>query len=193
MFDNLRSIDYRRLLPTSHNDSVDIPSTTNNSMDYGIYEDEESIAQQRQGGETRPEAAMVDRLCAPLYTCFEFLPSLSLRERLLGCGTCMICGYLLSFGSFMRFTDLVGGNPVPLVVSITIGNVLTLCGTCFLTGPSGQVRRMWHETRRMATIVYLGSLFLTLLLLVTPKHRGKGFLLFCVLCFQEVASTWYVE
>ena len=45
------------------------------------------------------------------------LPEMSLRERLLGCGTCMIAGYLLSFGSFWRIKDLViHHDPLPFVV-----------------------------------------------------------------------------
>jgi hypothetical protein len=98
----------------------------------------------------------------------------------------------LSFGSFIRMRDLLGGNPAPLVINVTFGNIIALCGTCFLTGPRQQVRRMFHESRKLASACYLGSLVLTLVLLILPKFGGKGLLLFILLIFQYVAITWYV-
>ena len=170
------NVDYRQLLPSRSEESFD------DTANLGLYEDDESRAQTQANS-------------TPLQypSCCQFLPDLSWRERLLGCATCMICGYLLSFGSFLRMKDLVGGNPVPLVINVTMGNVLALCGSFFLTGPTQQFKRMWHETRRIATVMYLGSLSLTFILLLTPHYRGKGLLLFLLMCFQYVAITWYVQ
>jgi hypothetical protein len=41
----------------------------------------------------------------------SLLPSLTWTERLIGCGTCMAAGYILSFGSFFRIKELILGNP----------------------------------------------------------------------------------
>ena len=38
-------------------------------------------------------------------------PALSWKNRLMGCGICMAMGFILSFGSFMRFKDLLLGDP----------------------------------------------------------------------------------
>lgn len=84
------SFDYRSLLPTRANTTTttgEMESSTDLSGDYS--EDDECSC----------------------------LPEMSLRERLLGCGTCMIAGYLLSFGSFWRIKDLVvHHDPLPFVV-----------------------------------------------------------------------------
>ena len=49
--------------------------------------------------------------------CYE----MSLRERLLGCGTCMVAGFLLSMGSFWRISALVvRHDPFPFVVNATV-------------------------------------------------------------------------
>jgi hypothetical protein len=40
-----------------------------------------------------------------------WFPSLTWKERLLGCATCMIGGYILSFGSLFRLKHLIMGNP----------------------------------------------------------------------------------
>jgi hypothetical protein len=103
----------------------------------------------------------------------------------------MVCGHLLSFGFFSRVKDLVGGNPVPLVINVTMGNALALRGSFFSTGPTRRLKRTWHETRRVATVMCLGSLFLTFVLLLTPHHPGKGLLLFLLMIFQHVAITWH--
>ncbi|KAL3899172.1 MAG: hypothetical protein SGARI_006518 [Bacillariaceae sp.] len=175
MFDNIRS-GYARLLPGGPNDEEDAEII----QDLGIYEDEESqaLSGEAEGGPRCP-------------AWLDFLPSLSLRDRLLWCATCMVCGYILSFGSFMRMKDLLVGNPVPLVINVTIGNIIALCGTCFLTGPQSQLDRMFHKKRKLASVFYLGSLGVTLFLLLLPHFFLRGLLLFILMIGQYIAITWY--
>ena len=181
MFENIRS--GFRLIPT--NDQEDAETLT----DLGIYEDEESRADRM--GNTADNTDLI-AYCPTWFTEFyDTLPSLSLRERLLGCGTCMIAGYILSFGSFMRIKSLLFGNPVPIVVHVTVGNIIALCGTCFLSGPQAQMRRMLHKTRKLATTYYLGSLVVTMFLLLLPHFPFRNFLLFMLMIGQYVAITWY--
>jgi len=181
MFDNIRS-GYSRLSGSNEEDAEIL-------ADLGIYEDEESIAERNPNGGDNTD------LCAHCPTWFtEFydsLPSPSLRERLLGCGTMILCGYLLSFGSFLRLTHLFGGNPVPIVVNVTVGNILALSGTCFLSGPQLQLQRMFHKSRKLASIFYLGSLGVTLFLLLLPPFPLRGLLLFLLMIGQYAAVTWY--
>jgi Got1/Sft2-like family len=182
--DSIRT-SYARLLPGGTNDAEDAEIM----HDLGIYEDEESRRTSNGDGSGGGGGGDASTIC-PAGWC-DFLPTLSLRERLLGCATCMVCGYILSFGSFMRMKDLVVGNPVPLVVNVTIGNVIALCGTCFLTGPQSQARRMFHKTRKLASVAYLGSLAVTLFLLMLPHFVLRGLLLFLLMIGQYVAITWY--
>jgi hypothetical protein len=121
----------------------------------------------------------------------DALPEFSLKERLLGCATCMVCGYILSLGSFMKMRDLVSGNPVPLVTTVTLGNIISLGGTFFLAGPRSQFRRMFHPSRIVASSMYLGSLAITFVLLVFPNFMGRGFLLLLLLLSQYASITWY--
>jgi hypothetical protein len=176
MFESIRS-GYARLLPGGPNDTEDAEII----QDLGIYEDDESRQMSGNWEEDAPRC--------PAW--LDFLPSLSFRERLLGCATCMVCGYILSFGSFMRMKDLLTGNPVPLVVNVTIGNIIALTGTCFLTGPKSQLDRMFHKKRKTASVFYLGSLGVTLFLLLLPHFPLRGLLLFLLMIGQYVAITWY--
>lgn len=189
MFDNYIKVDYRRLLSSPSSGAADEMDGSSSSAapvltDLGIYEDEESRAAR--------EAATSNWNCPAWAAWCDNLPSLSFRERLLGCVTCMVCGYLMGFGSLIRMQKLVTGNPIPLVVNVTVGNVLTLCGSCFLTGPQQQAKRMFHPTRKIASICYLSSMMITLILvLITPSFPTRGFILCLLLIAQYVAITWY--
>ena len=119
-----------------------------------------------------------------------FLRSLTWRERLMGCASCMILGYLLSFGSFFRMKDLILGNPLPFVLNATIGNIIALGGSCFLSGPQAQLEKMFSESRRVASIAYLSSLILTLVVAYAPIHP-KGLLLLILLIIQYLSVFWY--
>jgi hypothetical protein len=119
-------------------------------------------------------------------------PALSYRERLLGCVTCMVAGYLLSLGSLFRIKDLVlHHDPFPFVMNATIGNIIALAGSFFLSGPKHQMERMWHEKRRTATALYLGSLTATVLVAFLPIPMGKGLILLLLMICQYVSIAWY--
>jgi hypothetical protein len=49
---------------------------------------------------------------------------------------------------------------------------------------------MWHEKRRVATTMYIGSLFLTLLVAFLPVP-GKALLLLILMVAQYISIGWY--
>jgi Got1/Sft2-like family len=155
------SFDYRSLLPTTSR-------TTTNTMD--MTSDDNTM------GSSEPCAC---------------LPSLTWRERYLGCGVCMVAGYLLSMGSLWRLGALLTGHPLPFVFNATIGNLLALAGSCFLMGPSAQMSRMWHDQRRIATTAYLGSLLLTLIVAFWHGLFLQSLWLVLLMLIQFIAITWY--
>lgn len=156
------SFDYRSLLPLTRG---------SNQSDIAIEEEQQQQPSQQE-------------------VCCSWFPEMTWRERLIGCGTCMVAGYLLSLGSFFRLKDLVTGNPLPYVLNATVGNMIALAGSFFLSGPVTQSRRMWHEKRRKATVLYIGSLVLTLLVAFTPVP-GKAFWLLILMVVQYVSILWY--
>lgn len=158
------SFDYRSLLPTRSNEGA-------------------SSAGLASADESSDDSGACWGWCA--------LPcEMTWRERLLGCATCMVAGYILSFGSFFRIKDLLLGDPFPFVLNATIGNVIALAGSCFLSGPQSQLAKMWHESRRLATALYLGSLVLTLLVAFLPIP-GRALLLILLMLCQYLSITWY--
>ena len=119
-------------------------------------------------------------------------PKLSYTQRLTGCIACMAFGFLLDFGSFFRMSKLLHGDPTPFVMTVTLGNIVALCGTCFLSGPQTQVKRMFKKTRRIASILYIVSIVVSLAVCFGLKDwRFQGLaLLFCVIV-QWFAALWY--
>jgi len=103
-----------------------------------------------------------------------------------------VIGFLLSFGSFFRFTNLLHGNPTPFAVCFTMGSVVALCGTCFLSGPHTQIKKMCKKTRVGATIMYLGSMIATLGVAFGLQDFPPQALLILVCVFlQYIAIVWY--
>jgi Got1/Sft2-like family len=166
------TFDYRSLLPTRNN---------------GI--EHESVPSGGGGGSDNAGDILG---CCPEW-CTNLIPTLSWRERCIGCGTCMVAGYLLSMGSFWRIADLLSGHPLPFVVNATVGNWIALAGSFFLSGPAAQWRKMWHEKRRGTTLVYLTSLVVTLLVALVPfpSRPAKGLLLLVLMLVQYGSITWY--
>mmetsp|Transcript_14901 Transcript_14901/g.21999 ORF Transcript_14901/g.21999 Transcript_14901/m.21999 type:complete len:170 (-) Transcript_14901:326-835(-) len=122
----------------------------------------------------------------------DLCPALTFPERVVGCLGCMLIGYVLSFGAFFRFTKLLEGDVAPFIVIWTLGNVVSLCGSCFLFGPKSQCDQMFHATRRIAAFVYLASMLTTIILaaLFHDSHVGT-FLLLVMMIVQLVAVAWY--
>jgi len=64
----------------------------------------------------------------------ESCPSLSWTQRLIGFCICCAVGMLLTFGSFFRFAACVKGDCTSFAVIYSIGNVIAITATFFLTG-----------------------------------------------------------
>ena len=116
---------------------------------------------------------------------------LTYKQRLIGCGSCMAVGYLLSFGSVFRINALLKGNPIPFVLTATLGNIVALCGSCFLSGPRAQTKTMFHKRRRLASCGYLASLFLTIVFAVKTGMTGQKKIMIALMAFQYMSIAVY--
>jgi hypothetical protein len=152
----------------------------------------------------------------------EFCPNLTWNQRIYGFAACYVIGYLITFMSFNFFTDLIDGDPVPFVViyskctsiwrrrlyiymcfntwnSIThhysttgLGNIVSLCSAMFLCGPKRQFKRMFDDTRRTVTIIYLTTLAASIILcLIKFDKDAKLGILIVLLITQFFSSIWY--
>ena len=101
-------------------------------------------------------------------------------------------GYFVTFGSFKHFIGLMEGNPVPFVLTYSLGNLCSLLASLFLVEPHRQLANMFDETRKVTTIVFLASLVLVLVLcFVNMENILKLTLLVTLVLVQFFASLWY--
>ena len=153
-----------------------------------IYSKLEAIESIFSPESARPKAwyeEVEERVCS-------YCPQLTYQQRIGGCLTFIVLGFLISMGSTMRLITLIEGNPVPFAVMYTTGNVVSICATCFLYGPWTQAKKMFAPTRAIATLVYL--LFVCLTLVLAFYHGVIAYrvllLMVCILC-QFLALCWY--
>lgn len=75
----------------------------------------------------------------------------------------------------------------------SLGSILSVCSSFFLSGPWKQVKKMFAPVRVVATVMYLVTLGLTLFVALSPAARvpGRGALLLVLVVLQFVSYVWY--
>jgi hypothetical protein len=69
-----------------------------------------------------------------------------------------------------------------------MGAICSIASTLFLMGPVSQCKSMFQKTRIIATIVYLGSIVMTLVMALVVKIVG---LVLLAILIQMLALFWY--
>jgi hypothetical protein len=125
-------------------------------------------------------------------TVCSYCPECTFQQRVYGCLFTLALGFLISIGSTFRLIALLKGDPTPFAVMYTVGNVVSLCATCFMFGPWSQAKKMFAPTRFFATVVYFGFMFTTLFLAYYPYYVPlRGVLIVVSVVLQMVALFWY--
>ena len=112
---------------------------------------------------------------------------LSYKTRLIGWLTCSILGFLLSLIISLVFV-LSNFNVTAYAILYSLGQVLNIGGSCFLSTPSGHFKDMTKKTRIIPSVVYILSIILTIVIAVATQIRG---LVFLFLVIQVLAYYWY--
>merc|ERR1711865_153215 len=68
----------------------------------------------------------------------ENCPSLTWTQRLIGFVLCCGVGMLLTLGSFFRFSKCLSGDCSSFAIIYSVGNLIAIAATFFLTGPVKQ-------------------------------------------------------
>merc|ERR1712106_1206339 len=82
----------------------------------------------------------------------------------------------------------LGGNLKLFAFLHTVGNLMALGSTLFLTGPMKQLSNMFAKTRVIATVVMLAAIVLTL---CSAFWWKKNVLALMFVIIQFCAMTWY--
>ncbi|CAG2121910.1 unnamed protein product, partial [Medioppia subpectinata] len=112
--------------------------------------------------------------------------SLSWSTRIQGFAICFVLGFVFSIlGSALI---ALPKGLLLFAMFYTIGNLTSMGSTMFLMGPFRQIKKMFNETRVLATLGVFLFMILTLLSALWWK-RALLAVIFCIL--QFLAFTWY--
>ncbi|XP_073838584.1 vesicle transport protein SFT2A [Musca autumnalis] len=121
-----------------------------------------------------------------IITQINEMSTLSWETRIKGFCICFVLGIVLSLlGSVMLFLHL---GIVIFAVFYTLGNIISMASTCFLMGPFKQVKKMFADTRLIATCIVIFSIIMTLIAALV-LHKAGLTLIFIII--QSLAMTWY--
>lgn len=109
--------------------------------------------------------------------------NMTFEQRMYGFAFCAAFGLACSALSSVFWTV-----PRKFAILYSMGNILSLASTGFLTGFGRQLKNMFHGTRFVATCVYLGSLIMTLIAAVEIQSFPLTILF---LSIQWCALMWY--
>eukprot|EP00759_Apiculatamorpha_spiralis_P038750 PhF_6_TR37836/c0_g1_i1/m.56318 len=115
----------------------------------------------------------------------ELCPTLSYTQRAYGFFGCLAVGFFLSILSWIA---VFKKEWIMFGVLATISNITALASSCFLAGPWSQIKKMFEETRLIATIIYFIAMILTL---VAALALQSGPLTIVACIFQYLAMVWY--
>eukprot|EP00455_Lapot_gusevi_P015857 TRINITY_DN1808_c0_g4_i1.p1 TRINITY_DN1808_c0_g4~~TRINITY_DN1808_c0_g4_i1.p1 ORF type:complete len:164 (-),score=14.45 TRINITY_DN1808_c0_g4_i1:144-635(-) len=114
--------------------------------------------------------------------------SLSWEQRLWGFGICFSIGMVLSLLSAFFVTAILTGHPEKFAILYSFGAFCSIGSSMFLMGPWNQLKSMFAPVRALATIVYLASIILTL---VVAFKSHSILLVLMMIVIQFLALLWY--
>lgn len=112
-------------------------------------------------------------------------PTLSFKQRIIGFVICLGIGMFISV---MSFIVLFQQDYTTFGILNTVANIITVLSSLFLAGPLKQLKKMFEETRWIATGIFLLSMILTFVVALVLKIAWLT--LICVF-IQYLAMTWY--
>lgn len=115
----------------------------------------------------------------------EICPSLTLTQRIIGFVCALCVGFIFAIISWVA---VFNQDWTLFGIGITLSNLCAIGGSMFIAGPKKQAKKMFEETRWIATTVYLVAMVLTLVMALAVKN-GPVTILFCII--QYLAMIWY--
>jgi hypothetical protein len=113
-------------------------------------------------------------------------PKLSMKERAIGWLVCSVTGWVVSI--IASISLVTSDDIIAFAILYSVGQILNICGSIFLSTPKGQWKAMTNKSRLVTSLVYIVSIILTLVIALTTKIKS---LVFLFLIIQVLAYYWY--
>ncbi|KAI1728982.1 got1/Sft2-like family domain-containing protein [Ditylenchus destructor] len=116
---------------------------------------------------------------------FDEITTLSWETRLYCFAGCFILSMICSIlGSPLIFAGKLTG----FAVMVSLGSVISIISTFFLSGPVKQLKKMFEPVRIIATLIYIVMIIFTLIAGLVLKNPPLA--LICIIG-QYLAMAWY--
>lgn len=116
---------------------------------------------------------------------------LSWNDRIIGYCICSIMGLIINLCSITKIKSAISGNLLDFIIFTSIGNIISILGSLFLSGPKNQCKSMFEENRYIVSSIYLLSIFSVFIILFLPNFSGKILLLILIIIIQYISWFWY--
>lgn len=112
---------------------------------------------------------------------------LSYKTRIIGWLGCSIVGMVMSI--IVSFVFAVSGfDVVAYAILYSIGQIISITGSCFLSTPAGHCKDITKKQRIIPSSIYFLSIILTIVIAVATQIAG---LVILFLVIQIIAYYWY--
>lgn len=119
-------------------------------------------------------------------------PNLGLKQRIFGCACCFLAGQLLQLIAAWSFAGVLVGHPGKFARCYSLGNMMMLTGSFFLSGPKRQCKKIREKNRLPTFCVFILSQVLTLHVVYKDPFWGRALLIMLLVVAQWCAQVWYI-
>lgn len=115
----------------------------------------------------------------------DICPSLTFQQRIIGFFSMLCLGFLFCI---LAWVAMFKYRWIQFSIFFTLSNGSAIGGSMFLAGPKKQAKKMFEETRWIATSVYLLSMVMTIV--AAAALKSAPLVIICCI-FQYLAMIWY--
>jgi len=119
-------------------------------------------------------------------------PNLGFQQRIFGCACCFITGQLLQFFAFGASAGVLVGHPGRFARCYSMGNLMMIAGSFFLSGPKRQCKKIREKDRAPTFCAFILSMVLTLTAVYSSPFWGRALLILLLVIIQWCAQVWYI-
>lgn len=119
-------------------------------------------------------------------------PTLGFKQRIFGCACCFAAGQLLQFFACSSLFGVLLGHPGRFARCYSMGNLMMITGSFFLSGPKRQCNKIKEKDRCLSFCAFIVSMVLTLTAVYHSPFFGRALLILLLVVIQWCAQVWYI-
>lgn len=119
-------------------------------------------------------------------------PHLGFKQRIFGCACCFFAGQLLQFVACSSLVGVLVGHPGKFARCYSMGNMMMITGSFFLSGPKRQCKKIREKDRAPTFLAFILSMVLTLTVVYISPFFGRALLILLLVVVQWCAQVWYI-